>query len=168
MRMPCVMRFPGRIPAGRACDEVLSTMDLLPTFALLAGAGLPPRPIDGHDVRPLLFAKPDAKSPWDEPGLMFYRMEQLQAVRSGCWKLYLPLAEKFVANNRRTASSPAALYDVRNDVGETHEVSAEHPDVVRRLIALAEAARGELGDVNRLGAGQRPAGFVADPKPLVP
>ncbi len=83
MRMPCVMRFPGRIPAGRVCDEIVSTMDLLPTFAQLAGAALPSRPIDGHDARALLFGDATAKSSWDEEGLMFYRMEQLQAVRSG-------------------------------------------------------------------------------------
>src|SRR6476619_411641 len=62
MRMPCVMRFPGRIPAGCICDEVVSTMDLLPAFALLAVAELPRRAIDGHDVRPLLFGMPGARS----------------------------------------------------------------------------------------------------------
>jgi arylsulfatase A-like enzyme len=167
MRMPCVMRFPGQIPAGRVCDEVVSTMDLLPTFAHLAGAALPARPIDGHNVCPLFFGEPDARSPWDEEGLMFYRMEQLQAVRSGRWKLYLPLAEKVIANNRRTAPAALQLFDVRNDVGETREVSTERGDVVRRLTALAEKARGELGDLNRTGRGQRPAGHVASPVPLM-
>ena len=168
MRMPCVMRFPGRIPAGRVCDEIVSTMDLLPTFAQLAGAALPSRPIDGHDARALLFGDVTAKSSWDEEGLMFYRMEQLQAVRSGPWKLYLPLAEKYVANSRRVAAVPAALFDVRNDVGETQEVSTNHPDVVQRLTKLADTTRQELGDVNKPGRGQRPAGHVANPQPLVP
>jgi arylsulfatase A len=168
MRMPCVMRFPGRIPAGRVCDEVVSTIDLLPTFARLAGADLPPRPIDGHDVRNLLFGKADAKSPWDEPGYMFYRMEQLQAVRSGPWKLYLPLSEKYITNNRHTAPAPIALFNVRTDVGETSENSAEYPAVVQRLTALAAMARKELGDTNLRGLGQRPAGYIAHPLPLVP
>jgi hypothetical protein len=78
------------------------------------------------------------------------------------------LAEKFVANNRRTAAAPLALYDVRSDVGETREVSADHPEVVQRLTALADVARMELGDTNRPGIGQRPAGHIANPKPLVP
>lgn len=168
MRMPCVMRLPGRIPAGRVCDEVLSTIDFLPTFARLAQAALPAKPIDGHDIGPLLFGAAGAKSPRDETGFMYYRLEQLQAVRSGPWKLYLPLAEKFVTNNRRTAPAPLALYDVRNDVGETREVSADHPQVVKRLTSLADAARQELGDTNRPGPGQRPAGFAANPQPLVP
>jgi arylsulfatase A len=166
MRMPCVMRFPGQISANRVCDEIVTTMDFVPTLARLAGASLPDRSIDGHDVRPLLFGEPSAKSPWDEQGFMYYRMEQLQAVRSGPWKLYLPLAEKFIANNRRTASATLQLFDVRNDVGETREVSAKHPQVVRRLTALARVARQELGDTNQPGHGQRPAGFIANPLPL--
>ena len=166
MRMPCVMRFPGRIPAGRVSDEIVTTMDLLPTFAALAGAALPTRKIDGHDVRPILFGEANAKSPWDEQGFMYYRMEQLQAVRSGPWKLHLPQTEKFVANNRKTAAAKLELYHLRDDVSETRECSAEHPDVVQRLAALAEAARRELGDTNRPGSGQRPAGHVANPMPL--
>jgi hypothetical protein len=99
---------------------------------------------------------------------MFYRMEQLQAVRSGPWKLYLPLAAKYVANNRRTAPAPLALYDVRTDVGETQEVAAKHPEVVQRLMALADVARKELGDVNRPGDGQRQAGYAERPVALTP
>ena len=168
MRMPCVMRWKGKIPAGRKSDEIVSTMDLLPTFVGMAGAKLPERTIDGHDVRPQLWGTAGAVSPWDSRGLMYYRMEQLQAVRSGPWKLYLPLAAKFIANNRRTAPAEDALFDVRQDVGETRDVAAENPEVIRRLSKLAEAARAELGDVDRPGPGQRPAGHVAEPKPLVP
>jgi arylsulfatase A-like enzyme len=167
MRMPCVMKFPGRVPAGRVCDEIVTTMDLLPTFARLADAKLPRRPIDGHDVQPILFGDPIARSPWDDKGFMYYRMEQLQAVRAGPWKLYLPLADKFVTNNRKKSPAKSELYDVRSDASETREVSAEHADVVQRLTALAEIARAELGDVNRPGRGQRAAGHVANPQPLL-
>lgn len=168
MRMPCVMRWPGKIAAGRTCDEVASTMDLLPTLAALAGAAAPPRAIDGHDIRPLIFGEKGARSPWDANGLGFYRMEQLQAVRAGPWKLYLPLGNKFINNARKTAAAKLELYDVRNDVGETREVSAGNPAVVQRLLAMAEALRVELGDGDQPGKGQRPAGFAANPKPLLP
>lgn len=168
MRMPCVMRWPGKIPAGAVCDEVCTTMDLLPTFAKLAGAPLPDRKIDGRDIRPLLFGEAGAKSPYDETGFFYYRMEQLQAVRWKQWKLYLPLEGKFIANNRKTASAKLELYDVRSDVSEEHEVSATQPDVVKHMLALADSAREELGDVNRPGKGQRPAGWVKNPKPLLP
>ena len=168
MRMPCVMRWPGRVPAGAVQDELCTTMDLLPTLARLAGAELPPVTLDGHDIRPLILGEPDAKSPWDEVGFGYYLMEQLQAVRAGPWKLYLPLDKKFETIGRKTVSSKPELYDVRHDVGETREVSADHPDVVARLTTLAERLRRDVGDNEQTVPGQRPAGTVADPRPLVP
>jgi arylsulfatase A-like enzyme len=167
MRMPCVMKWPGRSPAGRVTDEIVTTMDLLPTFAKLANVELPQQPIDGCDVRPIILGEQSMKSPWDERGFMYYRQDQLQAVRSGPWKLYLPLAAKYVSNAKKTAPTPLALYNVRDDVSETQEVSAEHPDVVRRLTSLADAARAELGDMTTIGRGQRPAGHVDQPRALV-
>ncbi|NUQ61100.1 MAG: sulfatase [Pirellulales bacterium] len=169
MRMPCITRWPGKISAGTVCDQLCSTMDLLPTFANLAGSPLPPSPIDGHDIRNLLLQQPCADSPSDEGGFFYYMMDQLQAVRSGPWKLYLPLEAKYQnLGRKKTAPSKAELYDVRNDVGETREVSADHSDVVKRLMALADRARDELGDMDKFGSGQRPAGWVEDPKPLLP
>ena len=110
----------------------------------------------------------NAKSPWDEKGFMYYRLEQLQAVRSGPWKLYLPLTNKFVSNNRKTAPAKLELFNVRDDVSETREVSADHADVVRRLTALANTARADLGDIDLPGRAQRPAGHVPNPVPLLP
>lgn len=168
MRMPCIMRWPGKIPAGKICDELLSTLDLLPTFAELAGVPLPANPIDGHAVGSILRGEPGARSPWDEEGFVLYFMDQLQAVRSGPWKLYLPLDAKYVSLARKTVPARAELYDVRNDPGETREVSAQHPEVVARLTTLATRARRTLGDLDQPGSGQRPAGRVEHPRPLVP
>ena len=167
MRMPCVVRWPGRIPAGRTCDEVCTAMDLVPTLAALAGATPPRRPIDGHDVSPLFDGRTGATSPWDEPGFGYYRMDQLQAVRSGPWKLYLPLEAKLAALNRRTAPSKLELYDVRTDLHEEREVSGTHRPVVRRLLGLAERLREEIGDVGRPGRGERLPGHQAAPAPLL-
>ena len=166
MRMPCVMRWPGRIPAGRVSDEVCSTLDLLPTFAGLAGAARPAKEIDGHDIRPLLLGTPGAKSPWDEKGFCYYFGVQLQAVRAGPWKLYLPLESKIVALNGRRAPAAASLYDVRHDVSENNEVSARQPEVVQRLKAMAEKTRRVIGDDNLPGIGQRPAGHEPHPVPI--
>ncbi len=167
MRMPCIMRWPERIPAGIVQDEICSTMDLLPTFAELAGADLPARKIDGRSVTDIIFNRADATSHWDETGFYYYRMEQLQAVRAGSWKLYLPLTNKYVTLARKTESSPLELYDVRHDTHEDHEVSASNPDIVKRLTILADLARAELGDVGKPGAGQRSAGWVDAPTALV-
>lgn len=168
MRMPCVMRWPGKIPADNVQDELCSTMDLLPTFCKLAGAPLSTHPIDGRDISPLLFGTPDATSHWDKKGFGYYRLEQLQAVRSGPWKLYLPLEHKFTTLNRKTAPARLELFDVRNDVHEDHEVSSQHPDVVKQLTAYAEEVRSEVGDMDLPGTGQRPAGWINVPQPLTP
>lgn len=167
MRMPCIMRWPGKIPAGAVQDEISSTMDLLPTIAKLVGAPLPSVTIDGRDAMDLILCKPDVKSHWDDSGFLYYRLEQLQAIRSGSWKLYLPLDQKYISLNRTVAPSKLELYDVRNDVHEDRESSTAHPEVVQHLTKLATIARIELGDVDLLGAGQRRAGFVQDPKPLL-
>jgi len=165
MRMPCVMRWPGKIAAGQVCEQITTTMDVLPTLAALAGTAPPPdRPIDGHDLRPLLF-EGATTSPYDDEGFLYYFMGQLQAVRSGPWKLYLPLAGKLLGTSRKTAAVSAELYNLRDDIGEEHEVSGENPEVVQSLLALAERGREELGDLDRPGRGQRPAGWVEHPTP---
>lgn len=168
MRMPCVMHWPGKIAAGAVNDALCSTMDLLPTFASIVDAKLPPQKIDGHDITSILFNTKNTSSPWDDDGFFFYRMDQLQAVRAGDWKLYLPLEGKFKNLSPKREASKLELFDVRHDVGEEHEVSAQHPEVVARLTALAEKARADLGDFKRAGTGQREAGMVEKAVPLLP
>lgn len=166
MRVPCIAYWPGKVPAGTTCAEVATTMDLLPTLAGLAGARLAPeRPIDGHDIWPLLAGTPDARSPYK--AFYYYYMDQLQAVRAGRWKLFLRSPALRV--NLQNATRPAVprLYDLQNDVAEAHNIAAEHPDIVAQLRQLAEQARVELGDGPRRGRGQRAAGHVSKPRPLV-
>ncbi len=163
-RVPCIMRWPGQIPAGSVCGEVTSTMDVLPTFARLAGSE-PPRDriIDGQDISSILSGDSDAGSAYDEAGFFYYALDQLQAVRSGSWKLYLPIEKRVRRRQGETVTVEAELYDLRQDIGETEEVSVQHPDVVARLMALADKAREDLGDLDREGSGQRPCGWVEDP-----
>jgi len=166
MRVPCLVRWPGRIPAGSTCDAITTTMDLLPTVARLAGASLPAeRTIDGRDIWPLLSGQPDACSPHE--AFYYYYMDQLQAVRADRWKLHLPQDAKRTGLAGGAAPAQAELYDLDADIGESQNVAAEHPDVVQRLTAWADAARQDLGDGARAGRGQRPAGRVAGPKPQV-
>ena len=89
VRMPCLMRWPGIIPAGSVCHEPAMTIDLLPTLARAIGADLPKLKIDGADIIPLLKAEAGARSP-HEAFAFYYHENQLQAVRSGSWKLVLP------------------------------------------------------------------------------
>jgi arylsulfatase A-like enzyme len=136
--------------------------------ASLAGATLPRQTIDGHDIRPLLMNEAGARSPTDEKGFFYYHMDQLQAVRSGPWKLYLPLKSKRGNLSNKREPSPLRLFNVREDVREEQEMSAQHPDIVAHLTQLAEAARREIGDDNQPGSGQRPAGHVENTTARVP
>jgi arylsulfatase A len=164
MREPCVMRWPGKIPAGETCDELTSTLDLLPTFAQLAGTTVPDdRIIDGKDIWPLMVGLEGAKSPHE--AFYYYQMDQLQAVRSGRWKLHLPLKVKRKNWGKGTTNTPMKLYDLKDDIGEKNNIARQHPDVVERLLGLAEKARKDLGDINYKGR-QRPAGWVVIPTPL--
>ena len=154
-----VMRWPENIPAGRTCDEMLLSMDLLPTFAKLAGAQAPKdRIIDGKDVSDILVNKPDAVSPHE--AFYYYFRDRLECVRSGKWKLR-------VAQTRgaKNAKFPQ-LYDLEADIGETTNVADDHPEVVARLTKLADAARLDLGDGKTAGKNQREAGWVDNPQAL--
>lgn len=166
MRMPCIIRWPGRVPAGTTSDDLCSMMDFLPSFASLAGAPMPAKPIDGHDMNGQWFATKSVASPYDDSGFFYYHMHQLQAVRAGDWKLYLPLENKTTLGKAaKPQSQVLALYDVRHDLAEEHEAAAAHPDIVQKLTALAEHARKELGDGKSNGSGQRNSGYVEHPVP---
>ncbi len=169
MHMPCIIRWPGKVPAGTTCTELCTMMDLLPTLTAITGATPAQKTIDGYDITPLLLGEKNARSPYDDTGFYYYNVKQLQAIRAGPWKLYLPLENKggIGPNKKKAAAQPLQLYDVQNDVTEQHEASAEHPEVVKRLLALAEAARQKLGDGESLGTEQREAGHVENPTPRV-
>lgn len=168
MRMPCIVRWPGKIAAGTECRELCSMMDWLPTLAKIIGAAGPSLPIDGHDIGPLLFSGGDVRSPYDDQGFWFYHFDQIQAVRAGPWKLYLPLKRKWtVAKNSPPVAQPAALYNVVEDVGETVELSREHPAIVAKLTAMAERARRSVGDLEIKGNQAREAGWEDSPRPLL-
>jgi len=144
MREPCIMWWPGQIPAGTTCSEVAATIDVLPTFARLAGAKTPDdRIIDGKDIWPLICGQPGAKSPH---AAYFFRNS---AVRSGKWKLHLSGRDTV---RKRPEQVFPALYDLSTDVAEDHNVAAEHPHVVERLTKLIREHRAEIA------AHKRPVG----------
>ena len=167
------MRWPGRIPAGEDSADMLMTIDLLPTIAAVVGAGLPERKIDGLDVWPVISRQSGAKNPhvayW-----FYYENNQLQAVTSGDgrWKLQLPHGYRTMAGKpggrdgtpasySQNRVKQSELYDLTDDIGESKDVSAKHPEVVAKLEAEAENARAELGDslTKRSGVGTREPGL---------
>lgn len=152
MRVPCIMRWPGRIPAKSVCSELATAMDFLPTLAGYAQADLPAGPVrDGKGISELMQGDPDARTPYE--AFFYYGTgnHKLQAVRRGEWKLHLISKE---------------LYNLDQDLGEEHNVYADHPEVVAKLAAHADRCRHDLGDAhtNTAGTGCRPPGRVAHPQ----
>lgn len=166
-RVPCVMRFPGRIEGAKLCANIASTIDLLPTIAAITGSPLPGNRIDGVDLSPLLEGV-EGSNPRDH--FFYYYGGELQAVREGRWKLHFPHRYRSyvgVAPGNDGQPGPYAsgetgleLYDLERDIGESVDVAAKHPDVVSRLQALGQKAREDLGDklTNTVGRGVREPG----------
>ena len=177
-REPCIMRWPGKIPAGSESKQMLMSLDLFPTIAKLIGAELPTHPIDGLNVWPIISGQRGAKNP-HSAYWFYYEVNQLQATITGDgrWKLQLPHTYRTLAGKpgghggtpatyEQRKLEKAELYDLVNDLSETTDVSAEHPELVKRLEAEAERARVELGDslTHRLGKGTREPGHaIAEP-----
>ena len=149
MRVPGIFWMPGSIPAGRVSSAVAANMDLLPTFASLAGADLPSdRVLDGRSLWPLLSGATD-----ESPHQYFYFFAgspagaptRLQGIRKGRYKLRL-------ARDAQGQPVPSALYDLLADAGEKFDIQERHPDVVAELLAQAADFVKDLED------GVRPLG----------
>ena len=168
-RVPCIVWWPGTTPAGTICNQLASSIDLLPTFAEIAGTPLPAKQIDGVSIRSLFEGVPDATP--RTSFLFYYRKNSLEAVRDGRYKLVFAHPgrsyEAFPPGNGGRPGKvaeghefPLALYDMRRDPGERYDVQSQHPEVVEELMRIADAAREDLGDDLRgmPGRNRRPAG----------
>ena len=144
MRVPTFVRWPGVISSGQTCNELLTAMDLLPTITKLAGGNLPENKIDGKDIMEVLKGK--AKSPHEF--FFYHKGTNLEAVRSGPWKL------------RLSKLKPNALYNLDKDISEKKNVIKNHPEIVSSLLKAAQDFEKEIS------ANIRPAAFVDDPKSL--
>ena len=164
MRVPCVARWPGRIPAGTSSKAITSTIDVLPTLAHLAGAKPPgDRKIDGKNIWPILAGKAGPKAGHD--AFYYYQMDQLQAVRSGPWKMFVPMKSKKRNWGKAEPTQPLKLFNLAKDIHEDRNVATDNPAVIKKLMKLVKKARADLGDSNRPGKGQRKAGWVAKASP---
>ncbi len=193
VRVPCLVRWPGHVPADRVSSVPFMGIDWLPTLTELAGGTLPTRTIDGVSVTHLLTEDP-AEPP--HAALYFYSGEALQAVRSGRWKLHFPHPYITVAgepgrggkpsnfgrlaptsitqsgvegiatrHGYRIEQLPLSLFDLEADPGESTNCASQHPEIVDRLSRQGESIRRELGDslTGIRGTGTRPPGI--DPAP---
>ncbi len=188
VRVPAIMRWPGKIAAGRTCDTPMMSIDLLPTLCSLAGAELPRKQIDGVNIEATLRGE---SNNMPHESLVFYSGSELHAIRSGRWKLHFPHPYLTPRDDLRADGKPAghgklkpmsitasgvegiasrhgyrveqlplSLYDLSNDIGETKNVATDYPEVVLALTELAEPYREELGDslTQHVGKAIRAAG----------
>lgn len=172
VRVPCIMRWPGKITPGTRSNAMAMTIDMLPTMAQWTGSRFPEHIIDGRDIGTILTSDKEINNPHDGYAY-YYENNQLQAVVSGDgrWKLILPHSYRtlggLLGGNdgtpvkyvQRRIKQPE-LYDLNADVGETMNVAERHPDIITRLLAFADRTRNDLGDslTQKKATGTRAAG----------
>lgn len=167
VRVPCLMRWPGHIPSGAVCRELAATIDIVPTIAGIVGAELPKHSIDGRDILPVMTGQPGSRTPHES--YLYYWGSELQAIRSGRFKLHFPHKYRSLTGTPGKEGKPAgyseqsielSLYDLEADIGESRDIKSLYPDVVGRLQHLAEQARADLGDsaLKLKGSGLREPG----------
>lgn len=171
-RVSSIFWGPGRVPAGTVCSEPAMTIDVLPTVAHLIGAALPDHKIDGRNIWPLIAGDAGARSPHD--AYYFYYGRELQAIRSGRWKLHFPHGYATLSGRKGgRGGTPAkydqarialSLFDLEKDAGETTDVKDANPDVVARLQSLGDLMRKDLGDAAAkvAGTGAREPGRIKE------
>ena len=173
-RVPCVMQWKGKIPAGTICNKLSSTIDLLPTFASISETKLPSHIIDGVDISSLLYNEDNANP--RQSFRYYYRVNSLEAVSDGSFKLILPhkhrTYENYVPGNDGMPGNidefhpleEYLLFDLRRDPGERYNVIDLYPEVKKQLLDMAEESRADLGDdlTGRKGKNRRPIGRLKE------
>lgn len=152
-RVPCIMRWPEKISQNQNISNIAGTIDIYPTIAEIVGEREIRNKIDGVSLMTILNGEPNA-NPRDE--LFYYYGENLIAVRKGNWKLVFPHEHRSYINvepGKNLHPGPYGkgiagleLYDLEYDIGETTDLAAQFPEVVKDLEKLSESARTTLGD----------------------
>ena len=144
-RVPCIVRWPRRIPAGQACHTPAMHIDLFPTIQNIVGGTAPPHQIDGRDITALLTNPGEAKSPHE--AYFFYRGDRLEAVRSGKWSLHLNHSYRSLKDQPGKDGIPGpyiqkqtevTLYDLEKDLSQKRNIAEDYPRIVNRLRDLAK------------------------------
>ena len=157
MRVPCIIRWPNKIPAGSVNNAMATTMDFLPTIARLVGSHAPKdRVIDGKDIWPLMSGM--VREEVEQRTLFYHQQTALQAVRSGPWKLHFPHQYRHQAETpgidgkaagQIDAAIGLSLYNLEEDVGEQNNLAEKYPIIVQRLMELADAHMKDLAENSR-------------------
>ncbi len=168
-RVPFIVKWPGKTPPGTICNKLGCAIDILPSFAAIAGTSLPDLKIDGVDITELWKGDFDA-----EPRnniLFYYGKNNLNAIRKGNWKLVLPHTwasyhtvpghDGYGGQRIRMTVEKPELYNMMRDPGEEYNVIEQHPEKAEEIMELVKTARADLGDLNvglEKGSGSREIG----------
>ncbi len=139
-RTPFVAQWPGKIKPGSQCDELVGIIDMLPTFCFLSGAALPKnRIIDGKNITPCLLGERVDK-PVHET-FAYMGGKNLIAYRYKEWKLFLKKGKaggKNAEEEGRKSVEAGALFNLKDDIGETKELQEKYPEVAERITKMAK------------------------------
>ncbi len=154
-RVPCIIRWPGKINEGQQTDALSTTMDFLPSITKLIGGNLPSKKIDGIEMSDLFFSNENSSK---RDSFLYYNEDELEAIRYKNWKLHFKKEDKLINE----------LYDLDNDISEKVNLYSSHKEIVSKLSILADEFRKSLGDkyLDIKGEEVRPANRVDNPKPL--
>jgi arylsulfatase len=168
LKVPCIIRWPGKVKPGTVCNNLATTMDVLPTIASICKTKQPANKIDGVNIIDLLTGKANA-NPRDECAY-YYDRNNLKAIRKGNWKLVFPclsqtynkpatIGKDGFPGKYGTDSVKLALYNLSTDPGEDRDMKDQFPEIVKQLTAIADKYRKEIGDglTNSIGIEVRPA-----------
>jgi arylsulfatase A len=173
VRVPCIAWWPGKIAPGTTCNSLASVIDFFPTFAALAKYPLNDHvKRDGIDISAYLFNPETEQGP--RP-YFYWHTGYLQAVRFGDWKVNLLgdfddiAKENITKSSYRIVQFPEGieLYNLHSDPGETVNVAEKNPDVVSRILQLAEKEKKALGEWTQKGPELRETLVVESPEPLI-
>ncbi|MHC4638144.1 MAG: arylsulfatase [Planctomycetota bacterium] len=129
IRVPMIVRWPGKIQPGSVSDHLWYFPDIMPTLAELAGTNSP-EGIDGISVLPALLGKDAVGRKQEEHKYLYWGGgKEKKAIRMGKWKGFLT-----------GKSDKMELYDLSKDVGETNNIADQHPDIVARIERYMEQA----------------------------
>jgi len=171
-KVPCIIKWPENVQEGVICNNMASTIDILPTLAEITSTQLPDHKIDGVSILSLLKGETGA-NPRDNL-LYYYRRNSLEAVRVGDWKLVFPhdhrSYEDVLPGNDgwpgpyKQGRAELALYDLRRDPGERYNVIDQYPEITEKLQKFAEEVRQDLGDdlTDNEGVNRRPIGRLQE------
>jgi len=124
VRVPCIMYWPGKIKSGQVNNAIVSTIDFLPTIAHYTGAKLPNVPLDGMNISNLI----EAKGSLNRDYMLYTKGTEIYGIRKGDWK-YLPHGGSRNADEKSTPE----LFNIKEDIAETTNLVAKHPEIVERL-----------------------------------